>query len=80
MAPLASGGDRKKSDIYEVYGGLHAHLRQGFDAPFHAGCQQSPPERPWSQVFFEIVMVGNLAEKSFAFAATVIATLRATAL
>ncbi len=35
---------------------------------------------PAAQVFLEIVMLGNLAEKSFALAATVIATLRATAL
>ena len=33
-----------------------------------------------AQVFLEIVMEGNLAEKSFAFAATVIAIFRATAL
>ena len=32
------------------------------------------------QVFFETVMVGNLAEKSFALAAIVMATWRATAL
>ena len=42
--------------------------------------RQLQPSATHHQVVLEIVILGNLAEKSFALAATVIATLRATAL
>ena len=71
-----------------VYGGLHESLSQqcawglsGADSGRWDARRFARRElRYFFQVFFEIVMVGNLAEKSFALAATVMAILRATAL
>ena len=71
-----------------VYGGLHESLSQQCALGLVRRRQRAPGRLPvrqagvqvFFQVFFEIVMVGNLAEKSFALAATVMAILRATAL
>ena len=58
---------------FEVAKPSASHLKTQFPSP--PLCREA-----CFQVFLLIVMVGNLAEKSLALAATVIATLRATAL